>query len=93
MPILKQRIKVVDSDGKLVVKVLEENGDPSINKDGEPLSISALVKSLKDDEAFAGAFNSSGLSGGGSKPTTTASKNVDTELFGSKRMAAARQAK
>ena len=92
MPILKQRIKVVDNDGKLVVKVTEENGDPSVNDKGEPITIAALVESLKSDEAFAGAFDASGLSGGGAKPPggNPPGDAGDNKVFGSSRMAAAR---
>lgn len=91
MPILKQRIKVVDKDGNLAVKVTEENGDPSVNDKGEPISISALVESLKTDDAFAGAFNASGLSGGGKPPSGDSTViNDDKNVFGAKRIAAAR---
>lgn len=91
MPLLKQRIKVVDKDGSLVVKVTEENGDPAVNDKGEPVTISALVESFKSNETFAGAFDSSGLSGGGGKPPSNGSDNADDDkLFGASRLAAAR---
>lgn len=90
-PVLKQRIKVVDNDGKFVVKVNEQNGDPMVNAKGESVSISELVESLKKNEAYAGAFDSSGLSGGGAKPNGDESGGAnDDKLFGSKRLAAAR---
>lgn len=91
MPLLKQRIKVVDKDGELVVKVTEENGDPAVNDKGEPLTISALVESFKTNENYAGAFDSSGLSGGGLKPGTTETTTGDDKLFGASRMANARK--
>ena len=53
MPLLKQRIKVVDKDGQMVVKVIEDNGDPSVNDKGEPLNIAALVENFKKDPAEA----------------------------------------
>ena len=93
MPILRQRIKVVDKDGELVVKVTEENGDPAVNDKGESISIMALVESLKSDEAFAGAFDASGLSGGGAKPPggNPPGDAGDDKLFGASRMANARK--
>lgn len=91
MPLLKQRIKVVDKDGQLVVKVTEENGDPAVNDKGEPLTISALVDSFKANETYAGAFDSSGLSGGGIIPGAPGSGAIDDDkLFGSSRISAAR---
>lgn len=93
MPLLKQRIKVVDKDGSMVVKVTEDNGDPSVNDKGEPLSITALVESFKKDENFAGAFDSSGLSGGGGKPSGSGGGSDDDTVFGASRMAAARTSK
>ena len=93
MPLLKQRIKVVDKDGQMVVKVIEDNGDPSVNDKGEPLGITALVESFKKDENFAGAFDSSGLSGGGGKPPGSGGSSDDDTVFGASRMAAARTSK
>jgi len=94
MPLLKQRIKVVDKDGEMVVKVNEINGDPAVNDKGEPLSIINLVEKFKSDEKFAGAFDSSGLSGGGgSNNDGTGSGGNDDKVFGAKRMAQARQNK
>ena len=75
----------------MVVKVTEETGDPAVNDKGEPLTISALVESFKSNETFAGAFDSSGLSGGGGKPPGNGSGNTDdSKLFGASRLAAAR---
>jgi len=91
MPLLKQRIKVVDKDGQMVVKVIEDNGDPSVNDKGEPLSILALVENFKKDENFAGAFDSSGLSGAGGKGSPGGGgSDDDNKTFGASRMAAAR---
>lgn len=90
LPLIKQRIKAVDKDGKLMVEVFGEDGVQAIDNDGKPLSIGGLVESMKVDETFAGAFASSGLSGGGSQGSKTATATDDSGLFGASRMAAAR---
>jgi len=90
-PVLKPFIKVVDKEGQMVVKVIEENGDSSVNDKGEPLSISDLVKKFSLDENYAGAFDSSGLSGGGGKGSPgSGGSDDDNKIFGASRMAAAR---
>jgi len=90
-PLIKQRLNVVDDNGKLSIKVLDDDGKtPSINSKGDPMTIAELVESMKADESYAAAFDSSGLSGGGVKPGHNQGGEGDDKLFGSSRMAAAR---
>ncbi len=70
LPHVKERVKVVKGDdGDYSVNVLlPDKSAPLVGNDGKPLSISAFVKSLKDDEVFQVAFKASGKSGSGAAP-------------------------
>ena len=62
MPYIKNRTRMND-DG--TVQVLDGKGQPMVNDQGENLGITDLVKELKSDNSFAGAFEGTGHSGGG----------------------------
>lgn len=91
MPLIKQRISVVDKDGKIVVQVKAEDGTPAVDGKGNPISITDLVRQMKEDENYAGAFVSSIKSGGGARPTQTTANNGNDTLFGAARIRAARE--
>lgn len=93
MPLIKQRISVVDKDGQVVVQVKAEDGTPAVDGKGNPISITDLVNLMKEDEAYAGAFASSVKSGGGARPSQSSGNDDDKSLFGASRMAAARAQK
>jgi len=91
MPIIKSRVAIVDDNGKLVIQIKTEGGDPATDKEGKPLSIAGLMDEIKADESYSGAFASSGLSGAGARPSVKSGK-VDTEskvIDGGSKMAAA----
>lgn len=62
MPFVKNRTRLSE-DGK--VEVLDDKGQLMVNKDGENLGVIDLVKNLKSDPKYAGAFQGSAHSGGG----------------------------
>ena len=90
-PLMKQRVQAVDKDGEIAVKVFDKEGKPAVNGKGEPLTINDLIDELKSDDDYAGAFNASGLSGGGARRANGSPSGDDSKLFGASRMAAARK--
>lgn len=67
MPEIRANTKVVRNDnGTYRAEVLDDQGHPRINiSDGSPFTILQLVKELKKDTDFQGAFEGSGSSGSG----------------------------
>jgi hypothetical protein len=66
LPHVRARMDVVEQDGKYRVRVLDANGEPDVNNDGEPMTLKDLVTQMKADATFAPAFASSGAEGTGS---------------------------
>lgn len=93
MPLIKERATIVDVDGNLVLQIKTEDGKPALNDKGEPLSMLELMEEFKADPELAGAFPSSGLSGGGARPNHSGTKPEDSKVFGAAKMRAARAAK
>lgn len=90
MPIIKNRVAIVDDGGKLVLQIKSEDGKPALNSKAEPMSLSELMEEIKADESFSGAFASSGLSGGGARPSHSGTNPDQSKVFGAARMRAAR---
>lgn len=75
LPHVKSQLKVVEQDGKYVVRVVDSDGDVRIDaKSGEPMSIKQLVAEMRDSETFAPAFKGSGASGSGTPPNSSAGR-------------------
>lgn len=93
MPIIKARSTVVDNEGSMVVQIMGEDGKEAKDAKGDPLSFAGLLETMKADNAFSGAFNSSGLSGGGAPPSGGQGQggSGNDGAFGASRMAAARK--
>lgn len=73
LPHVQRHVKVVEEDGEFVVKVVDAKGDPRVNGKGDPLTISDLVKEMKESEVYGRAFDASGHSGSGKPPTRSPS--------------------
>jgi len=73
LPHVQKHVKVVEEDGEFVVKVVDAKGDPRVNGKGDPLTISDLVKEMKESEVYGRAFDASGQSGSGKPPTRSPS--------------------
>lgn len=71
LPAVRNRIRVVETDGKYGIKVVDGKGDPMVNGKGDPISISDLVAELKSDPVYGRAFDGSGNSGSGMRPGAT----------------------
>ena len=71
--IVRGRVKAELSDDLQVrVKVLDANGTPRINADGQDASVADIIAELKGNQIYGRAFKSSGINGTGAKPTATA---------------------
>ena len=68
LPHVRDRVKVVEENGEFVARVVDAEGDPRGNGKGGFMSIKDLVVELKKNPEFARAFESSGTSGGGTRP-------------------------
>jgi hypothetical protein len=68
MPVIRSRSKVVKEGDEYVVRITNEDGTPAIDNQGNPLTVSGLVKSLKEHDSYKRAFDSEGTSGGGTPP-------------------------
>ena len=65
-PHVQKHVKV---DENYNVQVVDAKGDPRVNGKGEPLSISDLIAEMKATEVYGRAFEGSGQSGSGMRPT------------------------
>lgn len=61
-PVLEKRIKI-DENGK--PQVIDDTGQPLLNKAGEPVSVRDFVFALREIPTYQGAFSGSGASGAG----------------------------
>ncbi len=63
---LRKNVKVVEEDGRIVAKVVDENGTPRIaSEKGDPLGMDALVEEYYNNPVYQRAFDPSGTSGSG----------------------------
>jgi len=80
----KDLVSVVDKDGQHVLQVKNLAGDKELE------SIDKLIDEMKASEKYSRLFNSSGLSGGGSRNSSGSAGGKDSGVFGAARMRAAR---
>jgi hypothetical protein len=66
LPHVQRHVKV---DEHFNVNVVDAKGDPRVNGKGEPLSIFDLIAEMKATEIYGRAFEGSGQSGSGTRPT------------------------
>ena len=69
LPHVQQFLRI-DEKGNVVV--VDAQGGPRVNGKGDPLTINDLVNELKASDLFGRAFEGSGNSGSGSRPTAGA---------------------
>lgn len=69
LPHVQQFLRV---DDKGNVTVVDAQGGPRVNGKGDPLTVNDLVNELKASDLFGRAFEGSGNSGSGMRPTTGA---------------------
>lgn len=69
MPHIRQQTKVVqDENGQYKALVVDENGDPQLNINGDYKSIEDLVKEMRESDIYGVAFRARHQSGTGSRP-------------------------
>ena len=71
LPIVAQRAKVVETDGRCVVQVFDAAGNIEYGASGEPMTIKELVENLKASPTYGRAFSSEAPRGGGKPPSST----------------------
>lgn len=71
-PLLQGRVKGELKDGEVVIQITGEDGKPMLNKKGEPATVKDLVKSLRENVAYAAAFESNGATGSGATTSNSA---------------------
>ena len=70
MPHVRENVSVQKTDnGDYAVRVLDEDGDPRFNNQGEYMSIKDLVAEMKESEDYGMAFKAKAPSGSGSDPS------------------------
>jgi len=71
LPLVKNQLKMVESDGVSYVVVTDEVGEPRLAKDAKTatdyMPVGELLTEMKGNDDYAGAFKGSGASGGGSR--------------------------
>lgn len=68
LPILRDRVALVEEDGELQVRVLDKDGEPESDGRGGFKSVDALVAEMRADEKYARAFDGTGRTGSGARP-------------------------
>lgn len=79
LPHIKQQAKVVEEAGEFVVRVVDEKGDVRVNGVNGYMGVADLVKDMKANKVYAGAFASDSKGGTGTKP---AEKHVGDRFKG-----------
>lgn len=68
MPALVNRVKVVTENGKRVVRVIDDKGNPALDEKGQAKTVAALVEDFKKDSIYAKAFEAPAAGGSGAAP-------------------------
>lgn len=71
LPYVLNKLSFVKEGGQYAVRVLDEDGEVRLTKDGKDMGIRELVQELKADQDFSALFEGTGISGSGSRPTGT----------------------
>lgn len=72
LPHVQKQVRVVEDSGNYVATVIDAQGEPRINGKGEPFSIADLVAEMRQSEVFGRAFEGTGQTGSGMRPTNGA---------------------
>jgi myosin heavy subunit len=72
LPYVLNKLSFVKDNGKYDVRVLDEDGEVRLTKDGRDMGIRELVQELKADQDFSALFEGSGTTGSGSSPKGSA---------------------
>lgn len=87
LPHVRSSVKVVkEKDGRYYARVVDKDGDPRVNGQGQPLTIKDLVGEMKKSSDYAMAFEASGNSGGGKPPGNSGGTPGGNTLHGVSRI-------
>lgn len=75
IPFVKERVRVVDENGQLSVRVVDEQGTERHTAQGL-MSINDLVEEMKSGPKYARLFKSEASSGSGAKPNAAAARSI-----------------
>jgi len=65
MPHVKAQVKVIEEGEGFVIRVVDDNGTPRVNGNGQFLSIKDLVSEMRSGDEFSRAFEPTGTTGSG----------------------------
>lgn len=69
MPHIEKSVSIIqDDDGKYKTRIMDEDGQPKFNSEGDYMGIKDLVDEMKDQDRFAPLFPAKVKSGSGSSP-------------------------
>ncbi len=78
MPHIRQQTRLREVDGKHVVEVVDESGNPRLTgTDAHPMGIGELVSEMKTQNDFASAFEGTGATGSGATGSNKGTRTVD----------------
>lgn len=75
VPALKDKIKVVEDNGKYVARVFDGDTPRIGDSEGNYMTIGQLIDEVKSNPIFGGAFKASGATGGGANGTNSTTPN------------------
>ena len=70
LPIIHKHADMIEENGTLQVRILDDKGAPRVNAKGEFLTIADLVSEFKSSEKFGRAFEATGKGGSGADPAS-----------------------
>jgi len=92
--VVKPSIRVTQENGKFVEQIVDANGNVRLNSNGEPMTPTEFVGTLKDVEHYAPAFPPEVKQGGGAKQTRQVGGRVDvSNLSAEQKMSLGRKGK
>lgn len=65
LPHVKSSVRVIEEGGEYSVRVVDANGNPRVNAQGDYLSIKDLVSEMRQSDIFGRAFEATGTTGSG----------------------------
>lgn len=68
LPFIEKQVKVMEADGQLTVRVLNDRGEERFGGTGTHMTITELVSEMRDTDRFKPLFKSEAPTGGGTVP-------------------------
>lgn len=71
MPFITKQVKMIEEDGKMHARVVDEDGEMRLGAMGLPMTVKELVGKMKTDKDYMPLFESQQTTGGGTPPGRT----------------------